>query len=252
MAEMCRAAIEKGIPEIGFCDHFDLVPEDPCYAFFNADAWWRDLEACRNDFSNRLTIRAGVEIGEPHRFPREVADLLANYDWDFTMGSLHWVGNALVFRPDYFRRSKHDAYADYFRELHELVQMDAINILAHSDIVKRYGYEHYGPYRPEAHETELRTLLRSCAERDIALEINTSTLRRPIAETSPTGIVVSWFREEGGKWVTLGSDAHVPEDVGSGLEKAMKEARRAGFETVASFERLKPRSMPMPNAAGGK
>lgn len=67
MTEMCRAALERGIPEIGFSDHFDMMPEDQCYNFFQADAWWEALQGCRENFQGLLAIRAGVELGEPHR-----------------------------------------------------------------------------------------------------------------------------------------------------------------------------------------
>lgn len=246
MAEMCMAAIKRGIPEIGFSDHYDLVPEDPCYAFFRADAWWHDLERCRREYAGSLRIRAGIEIGEPHRFPEAVGEMISNYAWDFVLGSLHWVGDTLVFHPDYYRRPKSHAFADYFQELIQLAQESPISILAHSDIVKRYGFEYYGPYFPEAHEQELRTLLRTCADRDIALEINTSTLRRPIQEASPTQIILEWFREEGGKWITMGSDAHEPDEVGFGLEKALESIVKAGFKILASYERLKPSPIPLP------
>jgi len=246
MADMCRAAIEKGIPEIGFSDHYDLIPEDPCYGFYRADAWWKDLEDCRKEFSGALHIRAGIEVGEPHRFPETVAKLAADHDWDFVMGSSHWVGDTLIFDPAYYKRSKHEAYADYYQELIHLVQQGSINILAHIDIIKRSGFDYYGPYDPEAHEAELRTILRICAEREIALEINTSTLRRSIMEPSPTHKILSWFREEGGKWVTLGSDAHEPDEVGFGLEKAMQAVSIAGFKTLASYVRRTPRPIALP------
>jgi histidinol-phosphatase (PHP family) len=245
MAEMCMAAIERGIPEIGFSDHFDLVPEDPCYAFFRADAWWRDLDDCRREFSGALQVRAGIEIGEPHRFPNAVAELISTHDWDFVLGSLHWVGDTLVFHPDYYRRPKHRAYADYFRELILLAEQSPVSILAHIDIVKRYGFEHYGHYAPEAHEDEIRQLLRVCADRDIALEINTSTLRRSIQDTSPTQRILEWFHEEGGRWITMGSDAHEPGEVGFGLDKALEIIKTAGFKTLASFQRLKPSAIPL-------
>ncbi len=252
MDDMCRAAIEKGIPEIGFSDHFDLLPDDPCYAFFQADAWWQDLERCRKEFSGALQIKAGVEIGEPHRFPEAVAEFSANHDWDYVMGSLHWVGDTLVFAPDYYQRSKYRTYADYFHELNLVAQQDAVNILAHLDIVKRYGFEHHGTYSPETHEAELRTLLRTCAERDIAIEINTSTLRRSVNETSPTQKILAWFREEGGKWVTLGSDAHEPNDVGFGLDVALRAATIAGFKTLASYNRRIPRPVAIPTRIAGQ
>ena len=72
MTEMCRAALERGIPQIGFTEHFDLFPHDPCYAFFQADAWWEELNQCRDAYKGSLTIRAGIELGEPHVFPKEV------------------------------------------------------------------------------------------------------------------------------------------------------------------------------------
>jgi histidinol-phosphatase (PHP family) len=250
MAAMCMAAIKKGIPEIGFTDHFDLVPDDPCYAFFRADAWWHDLEICRREFAGSLRVKAGIEIGEPHRFPKAVAELIGNHDWDFVLGSLHWVGDTLVFHPDYYRRPKLRAFADYFQELIQLAQQSPISILAHMDIVKRYGFEHFGSYDPETHEEDLRKLFRICAQRDIALEVNTSTLRRSIQETSPTQVILKWFREEGGRWVTLGSDAHKPEEVGYGFEKALTSIADAGFETLASFERLKPSPVPIPSLRG--
>jgi histidinol-phosphatase (PHP family) len=246
MEDMCMAAVKLGIPEIGFSDHFDLVPEDPCYAFFRADAWWHDLERCRAVFAGSLRVRAGIEVGEPHRFPEAVAELISNHDWDFVLGSLHWVGDTLVFHHDYYRRPRSQAYADYFQELIQLAEQSPISVLAHIDIVKRYGFEVYGPFSPESHEDELRRLLRICADRGIALEINTSTLRRPIQETSPTQKILEWFREEGGKWITMGSDAHEPEEVGFGLDIAMESIRNAGFKTLASYKRLKPSPIPVP------
>jgi histidinol-phosphatase (PHP family) len=245
MSEMCRAAIEKGIPEIGFSDHFDLVPDDPCYAFFQVDAWWQDLEGCRREFVGALSVKAGIEIGEPHRFPEAVSKLINNHAWDFVIGSLHWVGDTLVFDQDYYLRPQHQAYRDYFHELHEIARLNTVSILGHMDIVKRYGFDYYGRFDPEAYEPELRALLRSCVESGMALEVNTSTLRRPVNETSPTTKILKWFREEGGQWVTVGSDAHRPEDVGFELEKAVQSVRNAGFEAIASYELLQPRLIPL-------
>ena len=246
MSEMCRAALAKGIPEIGFSDHFDLIPEDPCYAFFKADAWWQDLERCREEYAGALRIKAGIEIGEPHRFPEAVSELINNHAWDFIIGSLHWVGDTLVFDQDYYLRPQQQAYRDYFQELHQVARLNTVSILGHMDIVKRYGFDHYGRFDPKPYERELRPLLRSCADSGMALEVNTSTLRRPVKEPSPNTTILRWFREEGGHWVTVGSDAHQPEDVGFELEKAIECVMSVGFETLTGFERLSPYPIPLP------
>ncbi len=243
MTEMCRAALEIGISEIGICDHYDLLPEDPCYGYFKPDAWWDALEQCRDEFKGLLLIRAGIELGEPHRFPHAMRDILQKYPWDYALGSLHRVGDELVFHRSYFSQPAEDAYGAYFHELYQMVTQADFDVLAHMDIVKRYGFDEYGDYDPRRYEADIRAVLRACAQKNIALEVNTSTLRRPIQQTTPPAEILIWFHEEGGQWVTLGSDAHRPENVGAGLEKAYSLVRDAGFEHLASFKARQARML---------
>jgi histidinol-phosphatase (PHP family) len=236
MAEMCQSAIDKGIPEIGFTDHFDLIPEDPFSGFFKADLWWEELVRCREKFHGSLTIRAGVEIGEPHRFQTQVQTLMENYTWDYILGALHWVDGDCVFLSSYFNQPQKQAYSRYFKELQTMVVNSDINILAHIDIVKRFGYDIYGEYDSSMWENEIRYILKECANRGIALEINTSTLRRSIGVTTPSDRVLSWYLEEGGQHLVLGSDAHRVDQVGFGFDQALAVAKAAGYEHLASFE----------------
>ncbi len=240
MLEMCRAAVEKGIPEVGFTEHFDLIPQDPCYEFFKADDWWRELEACRRSFEGSLSIRAGIELGEPHRFPNEMRSLLEAYPWDYSLGSMHWVKDWLVFDREFFERPDADPYTDYFDELLIMVEQADFDIVAHMDVVKRYGSVYFGPLHPPDYEDQIRRILRRCAERGLALEINTSTTRRSVREPSPSGLILKWYAQEGGNWVTLGSDAHHPDIVGDGLEAALATVYAAGFERLARFEARNP------------
>lgn len=240
MLEMCRAAVEKGIPEIGFTDHFDLVPQDPCSAYFQADAWWEELLRCRDAFKGSLRIRAGVEIGEGHLFLAQVQKLYDAFPWDYSLGSLHWVGSGLVFDRSFFERPETEVYQAYFDELARMASEADFDVLAHMDVVKRYGFEAYGPFKPEDYEEAIRTVLRTLAQHDKALEVNTATLRRTVDETSPSYQVVEWFRQEGGRWVTLGSDAHRAEHIGLGLDKALSVACSAGIQHLASFQEREP------------
>jgi histidinol-phosphatase (PHP family) len=238
---MCRAAITIGLSEIGFSDHFDKMPLDPCFDYFRAEAWWEELERCRREFSPTLTIRAGVELGEPHRFAEDIAALLAAFPWDYSLGSLHWVGEELIFREEYFRRSPDLAFREYFHELNRMAAEGDFDILAHLDVIKRNGFEQYGFYDAASYEEEIRAVLRTCARRGRALEINTSPLRRSVNQTAPETWVLGWFAEEGGRWVTFGSDAHQPEHIGHALERVTGAARQDGFEGLATFERRSPR-----------
>jgi histidinol-phosphatase (PHP family) len=250
MARMCRAAVEEGIPEIGFTEHLDLLPFDPGYAAFRIEAWWKELERCRATFAPALTIRAGVEISEPHRVWHAAEEAVRRHPWDYIVGALHFVGTTLIFDRAFYDRSPEEAYGIYFEELAAMVGAARFDVLAHLDIVKRYGHTYFGSYDPRPYEGLIRPVLRTCAERGIAVEVNSSTLRRPVGELCPDTQLLSWFRQEGGDLVTIGSDAHLPGEVGAGLERAMAALRGTGFQSLTRYERRQATLIPIPEAEG--
>ena len=212
-----------------------MFPHDPCYAYFDADAWWDEINQCRREYSGSLVIRAGIELGEPHLFRKETEKLLQSYPWDYALGSLHWVEQYNVFEDSYFNNAHDDAYRRYFLELAKLAEEGEFDILAHLDVVKRRGIQNIGPFNAIDYEDEIRTVLRICADRGLAIEINTSTLRLSAGGTSPTIEILSWFLEEGGRWITFGSDAHHPENVGFGIAEAYEAGKVLGIQHPTYF-----------------
>jgi histidinol-phosphatase (PHP family) len=175
-------------------------------------------------------------------------ETLQRYPWDYLVGALHFIGSTLIFDRAYFDRPAEDAYGGYFDELSAVGRTGRFDVLAHMDIVKRYGHTIYGSYDPRPYERRIRAALRACADRRIAVEVNSSTLRRPVAQLSPDVLLLTWYRQEGGELVTIGSDAHLPDDVGAGLDQAMEALRQAGFRSLARFERRQVTLIPIPEA----
>ena len=64
------------------------------------------------------------------------------------------------------------------------------------------------PVDMKPYEEVIREILKTLADKNLALEINTAGLRREIGQTSPTLEYVKLFRELGGELLTFGSDAH--------------------------------------------
>ncbi len=246
MAEVCERAIALGIPEICFTEHADFTPGDPCSFYFQPDEYFREIERCRERYGDRLTIRAGAEMGESHLFPYETELLMDEYPFDFIIGSLHWVRDEIIFSREYFEKwGPHDAYRRYFEELLVMVRVGGFDVLGHLDIVKRYGYDVHGPFDPHEHEEAIREVLRACVEVGIGIEVNTSTLRRPVNEPSPTLPVLKWYRELGGEIITLGSDAHELDHVGYALKDMVELIQAAGFTHIAVFEQRQARLVPL-------
>jgi len=242
MADMCRAAIAKGLPEIGFTEHFDHHPKDECRGYFQPEAWWAELEKCRAEFAGRLIIRAGIEIGEMHIYHAEAQAMLARYPYDYALGSLHWIGPESIFDVKFFKSHSEDtAFRLFYEELERLTRVGGFDSLSHFDVPVRTSHAVYGGYDPKPFEDYIRPVLKNCVERGLALDVNTAALRRRANVLTPGLDILRWYAELGGERVTLGSDSHFPENVGAGLDVALDTIRAAGLKYVTQFERRQAR-----------
>jgi histidinol-phosphatase (PHP family) len=81
----------------------------------------------------------------------------------------------------------------------------------------------------------LDRLLTEIIRNNKALEVNTSGLRQDIGLTMPEEKIIRRYKELGGKYITLGSDAHKASDVGAGIEDAMKLVKNCGFDKITFY-----------------
>ncbi len=247
MAEMCKSAIAQEILEIGFTEHYDLHPQEPCRDWFRPEPWWAELQRCRAEFGDRLIIRAGLEVGEPHLYSAEMTALLARYPFDYVLGSLHWVGRHNMFDVNYFKAHAPEvAYSTFFVELEKMTRHGGFDVLSHFDVLIRTAHAVYGDYAATDYEDLIRPVLRNCIDQGIALDLNTSALRKRANVLTPNLDILRWYVELGGERVTLGSDAHKPIDIGSHLDVAIAIAKAAGLRYLTYFAARQAELRPLP------
>jgi histidinol-phosphatase (PHP family) len=238
---MCRRAIEVGIPEIGFSEHWDVGPYEKNPYFFQPETWYAEIERLRGVFSGQLQIRAGIEIAEPHLYAKETAEVLRRVPFDYVIGSVHWVGSNFMFDAEYFlRHTADEIYSSYFAELERMVTVSDIDIVAHLDIPARTAIPLLG-YEPSRYEEQVRSILEIIICRGLALDINAAGLRKPAKNLMPDPLILRWYAEMGGGRVTLGSDAHRQKELGQYLDEAMGAIRAAGLNHVTQYENRQPR-----------
>ena len=107
--EMCRKAIEMGLYEICFTEHFSVDPRDVSYGILNYERYDDEIEKAKEKFSGRLHIKKGMEIGEPH---------LKEYKKDFEENTTHLKTSMLAMQSTHmFIASNH--WEDIVVELSE-------------------------------------------------------------------------------------------------------------------------------------
>ena len=72
------------------------------------------------------------------------------------------------------------------------------------------------------------------------IEINTSSHRYGLKDSTPSRDILKLYKELGGKIITIGSDSHKIEHLGAYIDEAKELLKELGFEFYCTFEKMKP------------
>ena len=231
MERSCERALEIGLPAIAFTEHADWALVHKGQHSVDIAGYLESVERCRAKFKS-LHILTGVELGEPHWYPRETADVLGAGPLDHVHGSIHCIRlSGEMLDASQFRSHPGldfpAAVREYFRETLAMVESgQPFETLAHLDYPKRYWKEGLAPYREQDYQEQIRAILAAAARTGRVLEVNTTRGNT----LCPDIQVVRWWREAGGQAVSFGSDAHQPDKVAAGFEIAVQMVEAAGFK----------------------
>lgn len=247
LADMAQAAIAAGLAELCVTDHFDLLDGDgrPVNGF-DWPAAKAQYRAVKEQVEGKLTLCLGLELGSAPYGPEIARNILAEGgdEVDFVLGSLHnWIG--MENNIDFYFTDFHDDPGLARRALENALDStwtlvtdcpDCYDSLAHIIYPLRYMARDGHSLSLAGYEGRVRAILTQVAQTGHALEVNANR-GRDLAAWRP---ILRWFRECGGELVTLGSDAHRPEDMAKGIAEASELLLEAGFSYVVTFAGRQP------------
>lgn len=245
--EMCEAAIKKGLQTVAFTDHVEM----DIYFKNNFDKTaiesFADVKRAKEDFKGRIEVLKGIELGEATYDIDESEKLLKTNDYDVVIGSIHNLRNTPDFSMlDYTKLDIDSLLKEYLFELKELAAWGNFDTMAHITYPLRYMTGEYGiAVDMEKYKKDIDEIFSLLIEKDKPVEINTSGFRQKIGTSMPNEPYIKSFRELGGKYVTFGSDAHTPKDIGSDIERGMELALNCGIKTMLIFRNRKPVEIPI-------
>ncbi len=243
------AAIQCGINELCFTDHVDFD-----YAESNPNAPAIADIALRNAAFDSLDTKgvmvlSGVELGlsDADAATRAVSylnSIKSVAPMDFIIGSVHQCDGFDCYYPEYFA-GKTRAYA-YRRYLEQVVASakccSMYSVIGHYDFCAKFSpYADRAVRYSDAPELfdELFTYL---IENGKGIEVNSGAWR----SSDAWGLdIISRYHELGGRIITIGSDAHRPENMGRRLNEAVDLIAAAGFKYITTFRGLTPRFIPI-------
>jgi len=214
--DCCKSAIAKGLKQICITDHIEFNPiilEAEGNWFYDVDAYFDSIRQARDIYGTQLTILSGIEIGGgPHHYPQKY-EKYSQLPYDFIMCSVHdWYKGMFASQMAVHPLPIEESFGYYWDEVYKTVCFGGFDVLAHIDFPKRY-------YMQAVYDWDkISVILDTMIEKGIALEINTSSIRKGMDEPMPGKELLEFYKERGGQYITFGSDAHLAEDIAADFD----------------------------------
>ncbi len=244
LREMVLRAAELGIRHYTVTDHLEINK------FYDEEFPYEEpvkqssllVPQLKNEFSDKIDIHYGVELGQPVHDPDLTERMLNSYDFEFIIGSCHMVkGWDDFYYLDYKKTDPYQILRLYFEELLEMARWGKFDVLGHLTYPLRYIEGDFGiKIDMDIYKDIITDIFKSLIKNGMGIEINTSGLREKIGVTLPDEAFVKMYRKLGGEIITVGSDAHCTDDLGKRISEGIALAKKCGFDKIYYYNRRIP------------
>ena len=244
--EYILMAIKKGMSEFGFSDHAPL-PEDlregVTMSPSETETYINMISELVKKYADQIAIRIGFEVDFP-LFSTFDLNYLKDERIDFIIGSCHfisqcntklpqseWAFDNPYFISEFDKHDIDDLYHIYYTNIYEAVNSRMFDIIGHFDLIKKFGHRPKKDFKPM-----LQKIAQAMSKCNVAVEINTSGLLKPVKEIYPSQDIINIFFENNVP-ITLGSDSHEPATVGYAFDKAVDIIKKIGYTKISGFKK---------------
>ena len=244
-----EVATERGVTELGVSEHvhrFTAALDVWQHPFWRANAV-DDLDRYVGFVRDETDLKLGIEADYIKGREDRMANLLDSHEWDYVIGSVHFVDDYAIDIDDETDIWRHETTAErvwrrYFEALAASALCGLFDIIAHPDLVKIWGSGRPMP------EKDLRFFYEPAVEAmldaGVAMEVSTAGLRKPVGEIYPARAYLE-MAVDAGIPLALSSDAHRPDDLAHGYDQAVELLTDCGVKEIAVFERRQRRMEPL-------
>lgn len=236
--DMILRAVALGLDEICFTEHVDYGVK----TVVNCDypAYFTELERLRAKYRDQIAIRRGIEFGvQLETIPLYEADARSG-DFDFILLSNHQIGNQEFWNQEFQAgKSQEEFHTAYYQAIFNVMgRFQHYSVLGHLDMIKRY--DNLGPFPDKKVLHLIEKILRRAIDDGKGIEVNTSSFRYGLPDLTPSREILALYHQLGGRILTIGSDAHSPDQLGDHIPQVRAILKDMGFREFCTFEKMQP------------
>ena len=239
MERAAEAAVKAGLKTLCITEHMDY--DYPGGEFIlDTSAYRAEHLRVKELFAGRLELLFGVELGLMDYLSPRLCDYIAQWDFDFIIGSSHLINGVDPYYPEYFaQHGDREGIRLYFESiLSNIRAFDGFDVYGHLDYAVRYSAAK--SYSPSDFSDLLDEILKALISAGKGIELNTAGLKYGLGWAHPHPLLLKRYRELGGEIITVGSDGHKAEHYAYAFDKAADILKAAGFRYYTVFRGRKP------------
>lgn len=250
--QLVRASIIAGVKVLTITDHAPFpVDSENRLLESELDRYFADIQKAQQLYKSQIKVLRGLEFDYMPGTEDYTRMLLSRYELDFAIGSIHYVevpDEKMVKVWELPRLIKRGFLNRYFASLEAMLESGLFDAVGHADTLLRAVPE-------EVFLRHIEPLLPLFAQNNIAYELNASGMRKSSLDPQ-TGCKTR------GVWtypsrkllpqllarniaLTVGSDAHDPNDAGAGIAELLDELQPLGLQNISYYERRKKINVPL-------
>ena len=191
-------------------------------------------------YHDKIELKLGLEFGMQAHTIEKYEKLFARLPFDFIILSVHEVEDKEFWTQDFQRGRTQKEYNErYYEELLYLVEnYHNYSVLGHMDLITRY--DKAGTYSFKKLKPILTKILKTVIADGKGIEVNTSSYRYGLSDLTPSRNILKLYWELGGQMITIGSDSHKPEHLGTFINETKQELKALGFKKFCTFDKMQP------------
>ncbi|MCD4761410.1 histidinol-phosphatase HisJ family protein [bacterium] len=264
--KIVQDAIKKGLDGIGFAEHFHYdffndigLPtvegrEVKGTVFENFKMYYKTVERAKEKYGDKIKILLGVEVDfledkkDEIKKALEIKPFLNDYkeegperkfEFDFIMGSAHFIGSPLKYFSDYKEKGDDWMIEEYFSSIKNAIKSGLFDVIGHPELIKYFIDKNFNYY--SKHIEEIVDLL---LKNNVAIDLNTDYLRNSKTgkiekERLNPGLEMLAMCKEKNVPLVIGSDAHSPKKLANNFSDTFEILKDIGIKTLYYFEKRK-------------
>lgn len=216
--EAVKAAIKKGLLQVGILTHSHVTFDDCCISLERVPEFLDEIRRIKEKYRGIIEVFCGIEADIFTDMPLE--------NFDYVIGSVHYLKHGerfisvdntpqmLMHMIDEFHDGDFYSCAeDYFKTVSLWAKKKMPDIIGHFDLIKKFNK--YIPFDPN--DKRYISAWKSSADAllplNIPFEVNTGGISRGwIDEPYPSYEIAQYIKSKGGRLI-LSSDAHSAENI---------------------------------------